>query len=154
VLDDLVIVGSHQAGTMAFRITPESNGCKAELAWVEKRIAINFSSPVLVEGHLYGLGPAGEFFCADARTGKRKWAVEASQGGTNAVAQCLVLGQNILVLSDGGELLLVPADPTQGKIINRLKVADTTWCNPAYDDGKLYLRDQRELMCVDLMPQR
>jgi outer membrane protein assembly factor BamB len=152
VLDDLVIVGSHQAGTMALRITPEGDGCKAETAWLEKRIAINFSSPVLVDGHLYGLGPAGEFFCADARTGKQRWTVEASQGGVNAVAQCLALGKNILVLSDGGELLLIPANPEQGKVISRLKVSDTTWCNPAYIEGKLYLRDQHELMCVDLMP--
>lgn len=152
VLDDLVIVGSHQAGTMALRITREGEGCKAEPAWTEKRIAINFSSPLLVDGHLYGLGPAGEFFCADARTGKQRWTVEASQGGVNAVAQCLVLGKNILVLTDGGELLLIPADPAQGRIINRLKVAGTTWCNPAYVEGKIYLRDQRELMCIDLMP--
>jgi outer membrane protein assembly factor BamB len=151
VFDDLVIVGSHQAGTMALRITSEGDGCKAEPAWMEKRIAINFSSPVLDGGHLYGLGPAGEFFCADARTGKPRWNVEASQGGVNAVAQSLVLDKNILVLSDGGELLLIPADPEHGQIIGRLKVADTTWCNPAYVDGKLYLRDQHELMCVELI---
>ena len=125
-------------------------GCKAETAWLEKRIAINFSSPVLVDGHLYGLGPAGQFFCADARTGEPKWTIDVSQGGVNAVAQCLVLNRNILVLSDGGELLLIPADPKEGKVLSRLKVAGETWCNPAYVNGRLFLRDQHELMCVDL----
>ncbi len=152
VLDDLVIVGSHQVGTMAFKISRDGDGCKAETAWTEKRIAINFSSPVLVDGHLYGLGPAGMFFCADARTGEEKWSVEASRGGSKAQVQCMVLGKNILVLTDAGELLLIPADPKQGRVASRLKVSGESWCNPAYVDGKLFLRDLQELLCVDLMP--
>ncbi len=152
VFGDLVLVGSHQAGTIGLKISRQGDTCKASTAWREKRIAINFSSPVLVNGYLYGLGPAGEMFCADAVTGKEKWSVEISRGGNNAQAQFVVLGNNILALTDSGELILVAAEPKKARIVSRLQVAASTWCNPAYADGRLYLRDKDELLCVELMP--
>jgi hypothetical protein len=56
------------------------------------------------------------------------------------------------VLTDGGQLLLVAADPSQYKEVARAQVCGQNWCNPAYADGKLYLRDAQELRCVQLVP--
>jgi outer membrane protein assembly factor BamB len=151
VLDDLVIVGSHQAGNLALKISRDGDACKADTTWLDKRNSINFSSPVLVDGHLYGLGPAGMMFCVDARTGTENWTTEISQGGVNAQAQFVVVGDRILALNDGGELLLIAADPKAAHIVSRATVCGETWCNPALTDGKLFLRDRKELMCVDLM---
>ena len=36
--------------------------------------------------------------------------------------------------------------------ISRTRVCAKNWCNPAYADGKLYLRDAKELICVRLLP--
>jgi len=152
VLGDLVVVGSHQAGNLGLRISRDGKVCKAETAWSDKRNAINFSSPVLVAGHLYGLGPAGMMFCVDALTGVEKWTHEISRGGQKAQAQFLVMADRILVLNDLGELQLVAADPTAFRLISRLKVSGDTWCSPAYADGFLFLRDAEELICVNLLP--
>lgn len=149
---DRVLVGSHQAGLMALEITREGDGCKVSTAWLEKRNAINFSSPVLIGDYFYGLGPAGMMFCVDARTGQEKWTLEVSRGGLNAQAQFIVMKDAILALNDSGELILVAATPAEARIISRLQVAGSTWCNPAYADGKLYLRDKDELMSVALLP--
>ena len=71
-------------------------------------------------------------------------------------AAFLVMGQNILMLTDGGQLALFAADPKEFKENSRAQVCGLTWCNPAYTDGKLFLRDgiksTGELLCVDLMP--
>ena len=37
------------------------------------------------------------------------------------------------------------------RIIAMVKVCGKNWCNPAYADGKLYLRDAKELLCVQLL---
>lgn len=149
--DDLVIAGSHQAGLMGLRIAREGDGGKAETAWLEKRIAINFSSPVLHGGCLYGLGPGGMMFCADPRTGVQRWAHELTGSGPDSYAAFIGLGENILALTDAGELLLVAADPREFRLIGRLKVAGENWCHPAYAGGRLYLRDKDELICLELM---
>jgi hypothetical protein len=49
-------------------------------------------------------------------------------------------------------LLLVAADPKECRVISKVQICGQNWCNPAYADGKLFLRDAQELRCVQLMP--
>ena len=48
------------------------------------------------------------------------------------------------------QLVLIAADPTACKEIARAQVCGINWCNPAYADGKLYLRDAKYLYCVEV----
>ena len=54
------------------------------------------------------------------------------------------------MLTDGGELILFAADPAKFEMKGRVQVCGTTWCSPAYAQGALYLRDGKNLQCVDL----
>lgn len=152
VLGDLVIAGSHQAGLMGIKVSRSGESFTTENAYIEKRVAINFSSPVLRDGYLYGLGPAGIIFCADARTAETKWSHQLRAAGNKAHAGFVVLKDKILVLSDTGDLLLASADPKEFRLISQLKVCGDNWCNPAYADGKLFLRDKEGLLGLSLLP--
>ena len=90
----------------------------------------------------------------EAATGKQAWAKEGLFAGGNgsAYAGTIVMGKNLLILTDGGRLLIIAADPSGYHEISAVQVCGTNWCNPAYADGKLYLRDGREMWCVGLMP--
>jgi outer membrane protein assembly factor BamB len=150
VWHDLIFVASHQLGLVATRVTKEG----ASEAWVNKKMTINFSSPVLVGDHLYGLGPAKNLVCIAAASGELAWeqpGLTHTDGG-RAEAAFLVMGKNILTLTDGGELVLFAADPHGYKELGRTQACGVTWCNPAYLDGRLYLRDAKELVCLDLLP--
>ncbi len=146
---DLVIVASHQLGLVATRVTKDG----ASEAWVNKKLTINFSSPVVVGDHLYGLGPAKNLICVEAASGKVAWekAALTHTDGSRAEAAFLVMGKNILALTDGGELVLFAADPSACKELGRTQACGLTWCNPAYADGRLYLRDAKELVCLELL---
>ena len=153
-LGDIVCVGSHQAGLLGIRISSDNGEFKAESAWVDKRSAINFSSPVAVGDYLYGPGPAKNLISVDAQSGKQLWSKEgyfASTSAGSVHAGLIVMGPNILVLTDTGELVLIAADPKECRQIARAQVAGVNWCNPAYSNGSLYLRDAHELLCVRLM---
>lgn len=148
VSGDMVIVGSFQAGLIGIRIEKDVEGLKATQAWAERASAINFASPVIAGGHLYGVGPAKNLICVDVRTGKQAWSEKGVLSGASAHGSLIVMGQRILLLSDGGELTLFEASPEKFKLISRVQVAGANWCNPAYADGKLYLRDGKALYCV------
>ena len=154
IIDDLVLVASHEAGLLGIRISRDASSLKARQVWASKESAMNFSSPVAVGNFVYGLGPARDLICLDAITGKQTWAKEGyfSSSPNKAHASFLVMGENILVLTDGGELVLMAADPKEFREISRAQVCGFTWCNPAYAGGKLFLRDARELLCVALVP--
>jgi len=153
VWKDLVVVASHQLGLVATRVAKDGAGLTPSEAWVNKKMLINFSSPVVVGDHLYSLGSAKNLVCIDLATGELAWEKTgfAQTDPGRAEAAFLVMGKNILVLNDAGELVLFAADPKEYREISRTQAAGKTWCNPAYADGRLYLRDNRELLCLDLL---
>ncbi len=154
VWKDLVLVASHQIGLVATRIARSGDALTATEAWVDKKMTINFSSPVVVGDHLYGLGPAKNLVCIDLATGQLAWektGLIQTEGG-RAEAAFLAMGRNILTLLDTGELLLFAAESKEFKELGRTQACGRTWCNPAYVSGRLYLRDFRELLCLELVP--
>jgi len=154
VVDERVMVASFQAGLVGIKVSKDGGALKAERAWTAKGLAINFSTPVAVGNYLYGIGPSAKLFCADVETGKEAWAKEGffSDMAKTGYATFVVMGDNILTLTDGGWLALFAADPKECRLIGKVKVCGQNWCNPAYADGKLYLRDAQELRCLQLLP--
>lgn len=154
VIGDTVFVSSHQWGLTAVRVTSAGDKFAAERLWTNKEEAINFSSPVAVGQYLYGIGPAKNLTCTDTATGKSTWSLpgySVSDGG-KAHVSLLVMGNALLMLTDGGQLVMLSSNPNEPREISRAQVCGKTWCNPAYADGKLYLRDAKELLCVSLLP--
>ena len=154
VVDDIVMVASHQIGLIGVKVVKAGDGLKAELAWTSKDSAVNFSSPVAVGQYLYGLGPNKNLICVDSKTGVQAWSQDGFITGDAGKAHVgmIVMGGNILILNDDGQLALVAADPTAFREISRTRVGTKNWCNPAYAEGNLYLRDAKELLCVRLLP--
>ena len=68
------------------------------------------SSPVADGTFLYGFSNKrkGQLFCLDAATGAVKWTTEG-RGGDNAAIQ--LAGDHLMVLTTGGDLLILDAIP-------------------------------------------
>jgi outer membrane protein assembly factor BamB len=152
VLGDLVVLGSHQSGLFGLKITRDGDRQEAQPAWTSKEAAVNFSSPVRVSEQLYGLGPAKEIFCLDLPSGEVKWKQTGvvTTSADKAHASFLVLGERILTLTDTGTLVLFAAKPDGYEESGRQQVCGANWCNPVYADGRLYLRDGKQWVCVEL----
>lgn len=158
VFDDIVVVASHQVGLLGTRISKTSEGVVAERAWLNKEAAMNFSSPVAVGKHLFGLGPTRNLICVEISTGRILWSKEGyfSTSADKAHAAFIVMGGNVLALTDGGQLILFAANPERFAENSRAQVCAMNWCSPAFANGRLYLRDgirgAGELLSVNLLP--
>lgn len=158
ILDDMVVVSSHQVGLMGLKVSRAGDKFKVEQAWLSREGAMNFSSPVAVGDSLYGLGPAKNIVCIDIPTGKTRWSKEGwiTTSADKAHAAFMVMGKNILTLTDGGLLVLFAADPAECREIGRAQICGANWCNPAYVDGTLFVREglktTGELLRVALRP--
>jgi outer membrane protein assembly factor BamB len=104
----------------------------------------------------FKLGPRKNVICVEISTGKAKWSQDGciQTSADRAYAGFIVAGSNILMLNDTGGLILFAASPEEYKELGRTQVCGANWCNPAYADGRLYLRDGNRgagnLMCLDL----
>lgn len=150
---DVVVVSSHQVGMIGTRVSKDGSGFKAEQAWLSKDVAMNFASPVAIGKHLYGLGPRKNLICVEIATGKQMWSQDDvfTTSADKAYGGFLVLGQNIMCLTDAGLLVLFSGTPEKYAEVGRAQVCGVNWCNPAYADGRLYLRDGNKQSGGDLM---
>lgn len=153
VVGDVAVAGSYTSGLMGYRVTRDSAGFHAERAWTSNECTVNYSSPVAIGSYLYCIGPMSSLFCLDARTGQRAWGELRFFNDMvhSEYAAFLVMKDNLLILTDNGQLLLVAVTPKEAKTISKVTVCGKNWCNPAYADGRLYLRDEKELKCIELL---
>ncbi len=154
---DTVIVGSHQTGLQGITITMDGNRLKAERVWKNIEAQPNITHGVRVGGHYYGIGDPAKLVCVDIATGKTAWSDDSLffPDAKRAMAAFIVMGQNILALTSGGELCLFEASPNGFNELGRTQACGINWCMPAYVDGRLFVRDGIKkkggnLICLDL----
>ena len=152
IIGETVAVNSHTLGILCFKIAKQGGAFSAERAWANTELKINLATPVLVGGNLYCQGASRDYVCVDAKTGETKWKQAGFGLGKKDYASTIALGDRLLVLTEDGQLLLLAANPEKYTELSRLQVCGNTWCYPAFAHGKLYVRDARQLLCLDLSP--
>ncbi len=151
---DLITVNSQTIGLVCTKIAKVGDAFTATEQWVNKPLLVNLATPVLVDGHLYSYGPirTKDYVCVDARTGTTTWTQPGFGIGKDQTdfACTIAIGKSLLILTYDGQLVLIAANPARYTELGRLQVCGKTWSHPAYADGRLYVRDGRELQCIDL----
>jgi outer membrane protein assembly factor BamB len=152
IFGDTITVNSQTIGLVCFKITKDGDQFKAGVSWLNKDLKINLATPVRVGNYLYCQGVAKDYVCVDAVTGKKTWD---QKGFGDQVSVSIVMGKNILVTTDKGELFFIVADPAKYTELAHTQVCGKSWSSPAYADGKLFVREGLDrgwkLTCFDLM---
>jgi outer membrane protein assembly factor BamB len=92
--------------------------------------------------------PQADLCCVETATGKLLWKKE-KVGKYHAAL--LRTGDNKLLMScDSGDLVLIDPDAKEYRELARSKVCGETWAHPALADGRLYVRDDKELICLKI----
>ena len=144
--DRLLVSSGYGIGSTLFQLTAtEGGGLRAEEVWQSPRLKLKFSQVVEFEGYLYGLDD-GVLVCLDPATGERMW-----KEGRYGHGQILRVGDLLLVLTEGGELVLIDPDPQALTELHTLRVLNgKTWNTPALAGEYLLVRNDREAACYRL----
>jgi outer membrane protein assembly factor BamB len=155
VQGDMVIVGSHEIGLVATRLSAVGGKFTTQQAWSVKALGPNFSSMVCVGEHLYGL-VGKQVVCVALKDGSTAWSHDGcvSTSPDKAFAAFLVASDHVLMFNDGGELILFEANASAYKEKGRVQICGKSWCHPAYVDGKLIVRDAKQLLCVEVVGKK
>ncbi|MSR67132.1 MAG: alcohol dehydrogenase [Pedosphaera sp.] len=147
--DSVFITASYGAGAAALTV----KGGTFEKLWSSDEILTSqYASCVERGGFLYGLhgrvdtGPAPALRCVELKTGKLRWSRDAFGG-----ASLILAGDQLLLVSDKGECVRVAATPDGFKESGRTQILGLGQrSHPALADGRLFARDTKRLICVDL----
>jgi len=151
VVDNLVFLSAcYGAEATVLRFT----GSGPEPVWSRADVLANhYATSVYHGGFLYGWHGRQErgceLRCVELQTGKVGWR----EGGLKA-GSVILAGDELLVLTERGELLRAPAAPEGFKPTGRAQVLSSdVRAFPALADGFLYARSKDRLWCLDLRPE-
>jgi outer membrane protein assembly factor BamB len=112
-----------------------------EQAWRNPDVPMYMSSPVVAAGRLCGLTHRnrGQFFCADAASGKTLWTSEPRQGDN---AGLFAAGAVFVAATTDGTLLVFRNSPAAFEVVARYTVADTpVWAHPVPAGRGVLIKD-------------
>jgi outer membrane protein assembly factor BamB len=143
-------VGAPQARARAVRAGGKGDVSDTHVVW-EAKAGANVSSPVIHEGHLYGVSDrAGVAYCIRLEDGKVIYS-ERSRG--QPYASALAADGRIYVVTRREGTLVLAAKPAFELIAhNRLDDGGYFNASPAVAGGRLFLRSDRFLYCIGGKP--
>ncbi len=168
-LGDLLLVTSFYNGSTMVQLDAQSPGAK--VLWQTKKISekdtrhLNalMTTPLLEGDHIYGVCNHGQFRCLHARTGERVWEnlalVTKGKLLECANAHLVKHGDRSFLALENGDLVIARLSPQGVQEISRCHLLsptlsyqgrDVVWSHPAFANGCIYARNDREIVCADL----
>ena len=142
--NDTIIVNSPDR-VIAFRPRLRDGAWIVETMWETKDVSTYLSTPVVLDGVLYGLSTKarGQFYAIDAKTGQVLWLGTPREADNTAVVKA---GQLLFLLNDDAELIVARANRKAFDPLARYVVADSaTWAQPAISGDRIYIKDVNTL---------
>ena len=147
--DKIFISSGYDMGAAVVQIKEIDGQLTATEVWTSREMKNHFSSSVLHDGYLYGFDNAF-LKCIDAETGEEQWVTRGFGKGSLIYAD-----GSLIILGEGGNLAIAKATPTQYEEVAQTQIFNgQCWTMPTLSDGKLYLRNTEELICLDWSERR
>ena len=138
-----VIFAGAGRGTKAVKIEKTADGFAAKELWSNPDNGVQFNSPVLKGGQIYGLSQKSVIFCLDAKDGKTLWTAELGGRGFGSIVDA---GSALLALTPKGELVVFEPSDKEYKKLATYKVADTeTYAYPVVAGKGVFVKEKDSL---------
>ncbi len=160
---DYLYAGGFNNKSLLLKLAADKPG--AEIVWHDKgkdAIAPVNVQPFADNGILYGVDQRGVLRAVDLAEGKQLWETPQPWGERplrSGTAFLVRQGDRNWLMVDTGELIIAKLTPAGYEEIDRAKVIEPTgvaegrdvlWSMPAFADRRAYIRNDKEIVCIDL----
>ena len=156
VVDDYVFISSAYGAGCAL-VRAEKAGDEVRLVKVYERRGRAYqnhhATSVYKDRHLYGVDGtqgSGGLKCVEFITGKE---VPDWEGREIGQASLILAGDHLIIQTARGDVCLVEANPKEFNLLGKLSKVlsgNNNWASPTLVDGRLYLRDEQHVVCLDV----
>jgi outer membrane protein assembly factor BamB len=128
-------------GARAVKIEKQGDTFSAKELWSNSENSVQFNTPVLKNGLVFGLSQRGNFFCLSAETGKTAWVDPT--GGRGGFGSIVDAGPVLLALTSKSQLTAFEPSEKQYNELANLKVSEKqTYAYPVLAGNRLFVKDQ------------
>jgi outer membrane protein assembly factor BamB len=131
-------------GTKAVKLEKKGDKLESKDQWTNPKTAVQFNTPVLRDGFLYGVSNKDELFCIDVKTGETLWTATpfppAKRSGYGSVVD---LGPVLMGLTQTGKLVVFEPNGKEFKEVANYEVAKSdTYAYPVVSGNRIYIKDK------------
>jgi outer membrane protein assembly factor BamB len=162
VLDNgkIFMTAGYGAGSILFQVKNVNGNYKTSVLQMfkpKKGIASEQQTPILFNGHIFTILPkdAGsnrnQFVCCSADDCKDIiWT--SGKSDRFGLGPYMIADNKFFILKDDGTLSIAKATTDGFKLLSKTKILNghDAWAPMAIADGKLLLRDSKQMLCVDI----
>ena len=145
----LFISSAYNGGSRGLQLSRTGAKTAVKELWFNNQMRLHHGNAIRIGDYVYGssgdFGPA-PLTAVDVKTGKIAWRDRAV-----GKANLIYLGERMIVLEEDGSLSLATVSPQGLKIISKTPLlTSNTWTAPALAGTRLYARDRRTMVALDL----
>lgn len=152
---NVFISSGENHGSALLSLKPQGEGFAVSEVWTSfgpmSSLRNEWQTSILLDGHLYGFdnigsaGPVTHLNCVEIATGKRVWQQQRFGKGNLIAAD-----GKLFISTMKGELVVARASSKGYEELGRSTVIGPTRQAPALAGGLIYLRDDKEIVCLDV----
>ncbi len=165
-IGDYLFIGGYSNHNLLLQLDSQRPAAKV----IARDAAKKFVSPVNVQPFvdndlIIGMDQNGELTAFRLPDGKRLWEsskVVSERPEGSGTAFIVKNKDRFFLFNEKGELVIAKIDANGYQELDRAKVIEPTnfafgrevvWCAPAFANGKMYVRNDKEIVCVDLQKE-
>jgi outer membrane protein assembly factor BamB len=168
LVDNRLLVSSFYNGSRMIEIADD--GQSAEVVWKgdsDSELAEGtdglhclMCTPCIDDGYIYGVCSYGALRCLDVETGERMWETYDATGYDRWWNGFLIPHEDhVFIHNEQGELIVAKLTPegyheiSRGLLVEPTRQVNrrlTIWSHPAFAEGSVFARNDREIVRVDL----
>ena len=143
--DRLFISSGYGKGAAVIQLIFQNGQFAVKKVWRNRSMKNHFATSIHRKGYLYGFDNA-ILKCIAAETGQEQWRKRGFQKGSLIFADGY-----LIVLGEQGKVALVEAIPEAYiEKASAQVLSPRCWTPPTLANGRLYLRNHTEMVCLDL----
>lgn len=158
--DRLLITGGYGLGCVGFQVVRAASQWDTKVVFRSRMVATHIHSPILYQERVYATsfkehgGTLTGLACMDLK-GEPLWQTGPTQQ-FDFGALLIADGMAFVMHGKTGELHLFELSPGGGKLLAKSKVLNAengmVWAPLALSQGRLVVRDQHQMRCLDVKP--
>ena len=135
-------------GVNAIEIKKPGDNYSVTQLWTNPDLCTEFNTPVIKDGHLFGLSRTNKLFCINAANGKTAWIDSVSHQNFGSI---LDLGPVIVALSSTSNMMVYQPVASGYNQLARIKVAETpVYAHPVLSGNRIFIKDENSLILYTL----
>jgi len=146
---NIVIFSGSGRGTKAVKLEKKDDTLGPTELWSNPDLSVQFNTPVLKDGFLYGISSAETMFCLSAADGKTAWQTPRMENGAGArpgYGSMVDCGSVLMALTPAANLLVFEPSAQEYKQIASYKVADgDTYAYPIISGNRIFIKDKTDV---------